>query len=89
MATAHGFSTDTSDEVSAMLVQRWRSMSVVEKFQAVAAANRDCALLAEAGVRHRYPEANEEEVRLRVAALHLGRDLSVAVYGWDPHVEGW
>ena len=89
MSSATFGALDTSAEVSALLAQRWRSMSPTEKFEAVHAANRDCAALAEAGVRRRYPDASDHEVRLRVAALHLGRELSVAVYGWDPHVEGW
>ena len=72
-----------------MMVVRWRAMTPLEKFEAVHAANQAVEEMAAAGVRQRYPHADEAEVRLRVIALRLGRDLSVAVYGWDPAVEGW
>jgi hypothetical protein len=42
-----------------------------------------------AGVRLRHPDASDDEVRLRVLALRLGRDLMLEVYGWDPSIEGW
>jgi hypothetical protein len=31
-----------------------------------------------------YPDADEREVFLRVAARRLGRKLTIAAYGWDP-----
>jgi hypothetical protein len=31
-----------------------------------------------------YPDADEREVFLRVAARRLGRDLMIAACGWDP-----
>lgn len=37
-----------------------------------------------ANVRAMYPQADEREVFLRVAARRLGRDLMIEVYGWDP-----
>ena len=39
---------------------------------------------AEAGVRMRYPDANDREVFLRAAALRIPRHLMIAAYGWDP-----
>ena len=40
--------------------------------------------LSMAGVRLRHPNAGERELFLRTAALRLGRDLTIDVYGWDP-----
>ena len=40
--------------------------------------------LQESSVRSIYPDADEREVFLRVAARRLGRDLMIAAYGWDP-----
>jgi len=37
----------------------------------------------------RYPAASDDEVRLRVFALRLGREAMVRVYGWDPATMGW
>ena len=81
--------TDTSPEVSALVVERWREMSPTEKLDLVDELNRACATLATAGVRQRHPDAGEREVHLRVLALSLDRDLMVAAYGWDPHLEGY
>jgi hypothetical protein len=87
---APGFSeTDTPAVVQARIDEVWRRMSFRERFDLVAGLNDSCEQLAAAGVRARYPAATDEEVRRRVLALRLGRDLMVRVYGWDPHVEGW
>ena len=80
---------DTPAAVEALVVDRWREMSALDRFEQVAAMNESCGRMAEAGVRVRYPSAAEDEVRLRVLALRLGRDLMIAVYGWDPVVQGW
>lgn len=72
-----------------MMIERWRAMTPHEKFQAVDAANQASEAMATVGVLRRHPEADADEVRQRVIALRLGRELSVAVYGWDPDVEGW
>jgi hypothetical protein len=37
-----------------------------------------------ASVRAMYPEADQGEVFVRVAARRLGRDLWIKVYGRDP-----
>jgi hypothetical protein len=89
MTSMSALSADTAPEVLERQIARWRCMSPAEKLDAVAAANSACDVLASAGVRRRHPDATEAEVRRRVIALRIGRDLSVAAYGWDPDVEGW
>lgn len=84
--TAH---PDTSSEAMTLVTRRWREASPAEKLDHVTQLNETCARLAEAGVRARHPGASDHEVHLRVVALHLGRELMVAAYGWDPTVEGW
>lgn len=80
---------DTSSTALDHQVERWRAMSPVEKAALVDVLNRDVQVMAEAGIRRRYPDASDREVFLRLAALRNGRDLSIAAYGWDPEVEGW
>ncbi len=89
MSPVRPLSTDTSPHVAQLLVEHWRSMTPTDKFRAVDAANRSVDLLAAAGVRQRHPGASDEEVHRRVVALRIGRELSIAVYGWDPEIEGW
>lgn len=70
------------------MLDRWRAMSPAEKLAQVDELNSACRMLAVAGVRRRYPEAGDEEIRLRVIALGVDRELMVAAYGWDPAIEG-
>ena len=42
--------------------------------------------LVEMNVREMYPDADDREVFLRVAARNLGRDLMIRAYGWDPEL---
>jgi len=44
--------------------------------------------VAEMGVRAAYPNADEREIFLRVAARHLPRDLMIQAYGWAPEPNG-
>jgi hypothetical protein len=39
-------------------------------------------MLALAGLRERFPEADERELLLRLAVLRLGADLVWRAYGW-------
>jgi len=49
----------------------------------------DLALkMAEAEVRKTDPQAPDREVFLRVAALHLPRQLMIRAYRWDPETDG-
>lgn len=89
MGSAAGVVSDTSNDVASKVVERWRAMSVGEKLDQVAELNVACERLAEAGVRARYPGAGDGEVRRRVLALRLGREVMVEVYEWDPAIEGW
>jgi hypothetical protein len=40
------------------------------------------------GIRSRHPDADDGEVRLRLAALRLDRALVVDAFGWDPVERG-
>jgi hypothetical protein len=55
----------------------------------LSASTRSAFLLAMAGLRERYPDATEIELRKRYAALALGRETSMALFDWDPEREGW
>ena len=80
---------DSSTVVDERVLASWRAMSAHDRLDHVAGLNELCDRLAEAGVRARYPLAGDDECRLRVLALRLGRQLMVDVYDWDPAAEGW
>ena len=76
--------SDTAPEVERMLLARWRAMTTDEKARLVDQLTRDSEAMALAGIRARHPDADPEELRMRLGALRIGRRLMVEVYGWDP-----
>ena len=72
---------DTSPDVETRLLELlraapgWRTLEMVEQL------NRTVRAAALSGLRHRHPEADEEELRRRLAALLYGRELAEKAYG--------
>lgn len=89
MSADRSRSSDTSDDAVALATERLRAMTAKERFDLVAALNDSCDRLAAAGVRRRYPTADDFEVTRRVVALRVERQLMIDAYGWDPHIQGW
>jgi hypothetical protein len=46
-------------------------------------------MLMLAGLRSRFPEASEEEIRRRLIARLLTREEVINAYGFDPAAEGY
>lgn len=91
--TPHGSyrpqSPDTDPVAERYLFDRLRRLPPWRKAEMLSASTRAAYGLAMAGLRQRYPAAESEELRKRYAALALGRDASLALFGWDPEREGW
>ena len=73
-------SADTSLEIEALQIERWRQMSGAEKAAIVSGLTRAVYELARAGIRHRFPNASEDEVHLRLAVVTLGPALALEAY---------
>lgn len=82
-------SCDTKPEIERMLIAAYRKMTPVEKMARVVQLSQACTDLALAGIRDRYPRADEHEVRLRLGALRMDRTLMIKAFGWDPEEEGY
>lgn len=76
--------SDTHPAIGDAIVAAHERMSAQEKMQRVLDCNAASEAMAEAGLRARHPEASAEELRLRLAALRLGRRLMIRAFGWDP-----
>lgn len=74
-------SSDTHPKMEALQVQFWREASPARKMQVLAQLNASAHTLALAGLRSRYPQADEAELRRRLADLLLGEELARKVYG--------
>ena len=81
--------SDTSPEAQRFLIEGYRQMTPTQKLQRMASLNRALVMLQRARIRAQYGDIPEEEMRMRVGALRLGRDLMIKAYGWDPEEKGW
>ena len=79
---------DTDPETMKVWLELLRKKPPGEKLAAALSASDLLLAFYEMGVREQFPSAGEEEVRARVAARHLPRELVIAVYGWDPASDG-
>ena len=83
-------STDTPPEVEEILLEGYRRMPPVEKLRQVFDLNRTAQRMAVLRIQARYgPNLAERELRLRLAALWLDREIMIEAFGWDPEVEGY
>jgi hypothetical protein len=72
---------DTSPEAWEVLTNLQRSMPPSEKMQLAFEWSEIIRQFAEAGLREKYPLANEREIFLRYARQSLGEELFRKVYG--------
>lgn len=80
---------DTSEQSERVFLEALRRKTPVERFQLAADSSECLRQLVKQGIRMRHPDAGEDELRCRFAALWLGRDLAIQVFGWDPDQHGW
>ncbi|HEU4556197.1 MAG TPA: hypothetical protein VFS20_00060 [Longimicrobium sp.] len=64
-------------------------MTPTQKLQRVESLNRALVLLQKARIRAEYGDISDEEMRMRLGALRLGRETMIKVFGWDPDEKGW
>ena len=81
-------SPDTDVATDRRMFELYRDMSVEAKLEHMGALGRLAEEVALAGVRTRYPEATEHELRLRLASRWIDRETMIRVYGWDPDAQG-
>ena len=73
--------SDTHPQMESLQIQLWRQASPTRKMHMLAQLNASVHTLALAGLRSRYPQASETELRRRLADLLLGKELARKVYG--------
>lgn len=77
-------SSDTSLEAEAVMIGLLRKAPAWRRLQLAGQMSLTARRLALSGVRQRHPDANEEEIKRRFAALHLGDELAEKVFGPMP-----
>jgi hypothetical protein len=78
--------SDTNPAAEQVLVELLRQAPVWRKMEMLAQLNAAAHEVALSGLRRRYPQAGEAELRRRLAGLLLGDPLAAKVYGDLPHV---
>lgn len=81
--------SDTHPLLGSFLVEGYRKMSSAQKFKMALEMSETIRDLAKTGIKKRHPGISDEELRKRLGALLLGRELSIKVNGWDPEKEGY
>jgi hypothetical protein len=87
--TGSGGLSDTSPDAERVLIEGYRRMTPAQRLDRVFSMNRALEQLQRARIAAEYGDIPEREMRLRLAALRLGRETMVKVFGWDPDVMGW
>jgi hypothetical protein len=62
-------------------IQLLRHATAARKMEMLAELNASARMLAMSGLRSQFPEANEAELRRRLAGVLLGEDMARRVYG--------
>ena len=75
---------DTSPEASSRYHELLRAMAPERRLEAAMALSRGVRELALAGLRSRYPAANEQELRVRLTVRMYGREAAVRLFGSVP-----
>lgn len=67
--------------MESLQIHLWRQESPTRKMEMLAQLNQLARMLALTGLRSQHPEADEAELRFKLAELVLGEDLARKVYG--------
>ena len=80
---------DTSEESERVFLELLRKKSTAKRIRLAGDLTACVRQLVKNSLKERYPAADERELRSRFAALWLGREWAIRVYGWDPEEHGW
>ncbi|MBA3239602.1 MAG: hypothetical protein H0T60_00050 [Acidobacteria bacterium] len=81
--------TDTDPEAERMLVEMLRRAPVWKRAEQLAGLIHARRVLILADLRRRYPRADADELRKRLAARLLPREDVIRIFDWDPEKEGY
>ena len=81
--------SDTPPEIEKILIEGYRQMPAWKKLQQVGEMTQFVLQLAMNDVRRRHPQADEREIKLRLASRWLDPELMRKAFGWDVEKEGY
>ena len=82
-------SQDTTPEAQSKHYELMRKLSPEQRLSMAFALTDATRNLILADLRHRFPDANENEIKRRFIARVLSREDVIRAYGFDPKAEGF
>jgi hypothetical protein len=82
-------SLDTTSEAQQMMFELLRRTPAWKKIALTCELIQAIRELMITGLRNRFPDASEEEIRRRFIASVLTREQVIGAYGFDPVEEGY
>lgn len=79
--------TDTSSDSEQRLIAEYRRMAPQQKLQQVVQLTQAVQKLALVDLRRKFPQANDRELQMRLAARWIEPQLMRDLVGWDPDEE--
>ena len=73
--------TDTQPDAESVQIELMRQAPSWRKLELLGQLNQTVRVLVTSGLRQRYPDATDRELRRRLADLLLGAELAARVYG--------
>jgi hypothetical protein len=82
-------SVDTPIEIERIQVEILRQMTPGEKMDCIRDMTMSVAQMQVEAVRRQWPDATDEEIRLRVFSRWIPRELMIRAFNWDPADHGY
>ncbi len=82
-------SPDTTPEAQRKHYELMRRLSPEQKLSMAFALTDATRTLVLADLKHRFPDADENEIKRRFIARVLSREDVIRAYGFDPKTEGF
>lgn len=83
------FSPDTTLEAQRKQIELMRTLTPSDRLSLAFALTETMRNLVLADLHHRFPQADELEIRRRFIARVLSREDVIRAYGFDPKAEGY
>lgn len=87
MSAYRAQASDTTEAVDRLVFDGFRAMTPEQRLRLASQAAIALEQLSIAGLRIRFPQAGEEELRHRAGARRLGAELTRRAFG--PQAEAW
>lgn len=78
------FYSDTDPKALEVFFELQRKLSPEDKLAAVFGAIETVHGLAEETLRQQYPQADDHEIKMRLASRRLDRETMIRAFAWDP-----